>query len=398
MAKLSTDSLFGLAGGMGKGMSFALAQADRAERNAERDYQRALKALDQRKWEEAIAALREVGKPRGDAALYWTSYAQNKLGRRDQALLAIQTLINTYPTSAWLNDAKALELEVKQAAGQAVSPESETDEELKLMALNSLMNSDPERSLPLLEGLLKRSSSPQLKERALFVLSQNRSPKAREIVMQIAKGGSNPDLQRRAVRNLGIHGGKENRQALMEIYPTARHEIKRDILRSFMTSGERDYLLNVAKTDQNPELRREAIHLLGTMGAQTSLAELYGAESSTEVKAAIMHAMFISGNSDKLIELARTEKDQKLRLDAIHKLGTMGREKTADALTSLYASDADVEVRKRILHSLFIQNSARQLVDIARKETNLELKKQAVHWLSLTKSKEATDYLLELLK
>ena len=50
--------------------------------------------------------------------------------------------------------------------------------------------------------------SPRLKARALFVLAQSSSPKAREVLVNIAKGGSNPDLQMKAVQYLGIHGGK----------------------------------------------------------------------------------------------------------------------------------------------------------------------------------------------
>ena len=85
----------------------------------------------------------------------------------------------SYPSSRWLDDAKALQVEVHQQRGTPVSPESATDEDLKLLALNSLMNTDPERSIPMLEKLLKSSNSPKLKERALFVLAQNRSQIAR---------------------------------------------------------------------------------------------------------------------------------------------------------------------------------------------------------------------------
>ena len=53
-----------------------------------------------------------------------------------------------------------------------------------LLALNSLMNTDPDRSVPMLEKLLKSSNSPRLKERALFVLAQNRSQRSRELLAE----------------------------------------------------------------------------------------------------------------------------------------------------------------------------------------------------------------------
>ena len=50
------------------------------------------------------------------------------------------------------------------------------------MALNGLLNSDPEKALPILEKLLQGPASPKLRERAVFVLAQSNSPKAREIL------------------------------------------------------------------------------------------------------------------------------------------------------------------------------------------------------------------------
>jgi HEAT repeat protein len=116
------------------------------------------------------------------------------------------------------------------------------------------------------------------------------------------------------------------------------------------------------------------------------------------VKKRILQAMFIGGQSDKLIELAKSEKDPDLRKSAIHNLGLMNNAGTSAALTAIYASDASSDVRKAVVSALFIQNNAKALVDLARAEKNLEMKKEIVSKLSLMKSKDATDYMLELLK
>src|SRR5262249_56861449 len=97
-----------------------------------------------------------------------------------------------------LKEAKAVEQEIGQGAGQAPRPEQEGDEDLKLMALNALLNTDQERAIPMLEKFLSGSSSPKLKERALFVLAQSGSPRARAILAQTAPGQGNPDRQRQA--------------------------------------------------------------------------------------------------------------------------------------------------------------------------------------------------------
>ena len=111
----------------------------------------------------------------------------------------------------------------------------------------------------------------------------------------------------------------------------------------------------------------------------------------------ILQAMFVGGNTAKLIEIARTEKDPELRKRAIHHLGTTDAAAAGDALVAIYGSTQDLETRKRVLEALFVQGNARQLVAVARKETNPELRKAAVSSLSHMQSKEATDFLLEIL-
>jgi hypothetical protein len=72
--------------------------------------------------------------------------------------------------------------------------------------------------------------------------------------------------------------------------------------------------------------------------------------------------------------------------------------KIGDGLVSIYRSDKDATVRKAVVNSLFVMQNAKALVDIARAETDPTMKKDLVQKLSLMKSKEAMDYMLELLK
>ena len=115
------------------------------------------------------------------------------------------------------------------------------------------------------------------------------------------------------------------------------------------------------------------------------------------MKKAILQAMFL-GSSDKLLDLAKNEKDPELRRSAIHNLGLMRRPGTAEALTSIYTSDSNADIRKAAVNALFLQQNAGALIALARNEKNLEMKKEIVQKLSLMKSKEAIDYLAELLK
>ncbi len=183
--------------------------SDGREAIEEGKYERALDRFDR------LIALKAT---RIDAALYWKAYSLAKLGRRADALGALADLQQRFKDSRWIRDAKALEVEIRQASGQPVAPESQNDDELKLMALRGLMQSDAERAMPIIEQMLAGTNSPKVKDRALFVLSQSGSARAREIMGNIAKGGANPDLQLRAIHYLGIMGGSDNRQILADVY------------------------------------------------------------------------------------------------------------------------------------------------------------------------------------
>jgi tetratricopeptide (TPR) repeat protein len=365
-------------------------------------YDEGREAIEDGKYDRAVdrfTKLIELKTNRTDAALYWKAYSLSKLGQRAEALNTLADLLKRFADSRWSRDAKALEVEVRQASGQTVSPAGQEDDELKLMALRGIMDSAPEEAYPIIEKMLAGANSPKVKDRALFVLSQGRGARARDIIANVAKGNANPDLQLRAIRYLGIMNGADNRQVLADVYKSSPDvSVKRAILRSFMVAGDRERLLSVAKTESVPELRGEAVQQLGVMNAGAELNELYRTEASTDVKKRILQAMFVGNQSDKLIELAKGEKDPELRKTAIRNLGLMKRTGTSEALVSIYGSDQGADVRRAVVNALFLQNNAKALVDLARAEKNPEMKKEIVSKLSIMKSKDATDYLMELLK
>jgi hypothetical protein len=330
-----------------------------------------------------------------DAGLYWKSYSFAKQGQRDQALATLADLQKRFADSRWLKDAKALEVEVRQASGQAVSPDSQNDEEIKLLALRGLMQSDPDRAVPMIEKLLAGNSSVKMQENALFVLGQSRSARAKVIIADVAKNG-NPDLQLRAVRYLGAMGGPENRQLLDDIYRGANDPaLKRQILRGLNNPGDRARLLSIAKTETAPELRRQAIQQLGIIRADTELWDLYQSESSADLKRSILQGLRASGNGDRLLEVARSDKDPEMRRQAIRNLGSTAK---TDSLKALYTADAPYEIKREIQNALVAQRNAATLVELARAEKDPAMKREIVAKLTSMNSKEATDYLLELLK
>lgn len=360
-------------------------------------------ALDDDRYDKAEAkfdALAQMNGPQTDAALYWKAYAENRLGKRDSSLASIAELRRRFPQSRWQRDASALEIEVKQSTGQAPHPEAQQDDELRMLAIQGLMNSDPERAMPLLGKVLNNpAASPKEKSRALFVLAQSGSSQARDILTQVAKGQSNPDLQSKAIQYLGMFGGAQSRKTLAEVYASSQDaSIKRAILRSYMIAGDKDHLFEAAKNEKDDDLKREAIRQLGLVHGQSELQQLYRTDNSAAVRRELLQAFFLAGDAPKLLEVAQTDKEPELRRTAIRNLGLIHSEESAKALQGIYAKETDRDVKEEVLNAFFLQGNAAAIVAIARSEKDPQLKKTAVSKLSIMHSKEATDYLMELLQ
>ena len=315
-------------------------------------YDQARQAIESSQFERAIAdfdrlvADKNLSKldksaSKADAAMYWKAYSQAKLDFSTEALRTIQEMKAQFAASPWVKDANALAVEIQQAAGQPVSADLQNDEELKLLALRGVMQADPDKGVPIIEKMLAGGASPRVRDRALFVLSQSRSARARDVMLTTAKNNANPEQQRTAIRYLGMMGGAEDREVL---------------------------------------------------------AGIYRAATDTGVKRAILQSYLMSGNVEKTADAAKTEKDSELQRMAIRNLGMMNRPGTSEALVSIYRADTESETRRAVINALFIQHNAKSLVDLARAEKDASLKKEIVSKLSVMKAPEATDYMLELLK
>lgn len=371
--------------------------AEKANAHEDEVYTSAKDALDNGEYDDAIKQFDEVIKIHGrkaDGAMYWKAYALNKAGNKAQALTAIGELRKNYPKSNWLRDAGALEQETRGVS----NPDNISDEELKLLAIQSLMNSDPEKAVPLLEKIITGNNSTKLKERALFVLSQSDSDKAQQILMTVAKTNNQPELQRRAIRNIGMNGNSRNRAALKEIYNSSTDiGVKKSVFQAWLMCGCKDDVAALAKTEKNPELRREAIRYLGMMGGRAELLEFYKNSPDVETRKEAVGAMLMCGCSHELAEIVQTEKDPEVLDKAINTLGLVGGEESLAALTKVYNSQANITTKRKVINALFLHGAGKEMVAMARKETNPELKRELIQKMSLMNSPEISDYMMEIL-
>jgi HEAT repeat protein len=361
------------------------------------------RAVNENRWQDAVRLFNRVAQMHGEhaeGALYWKAYAENKEGQPANALNTCGELRKKFPSSRWLNECGALEIEIRGKSGDPVSPQAEPDENLKLLAINALMQQDQAQAVPILQKILSGNQSDELKSRALFVLAQSDSPQAQELIKQTAQGQSGQALQIKAIRMLATGQGKRANDTLASIYQRSSDtQVKRVILQSYLITGDSSKLLEVARQETNPELVKTAIQTLGAMSATQDLLTMYHATSNDETKMDIIHALVASGRdgATALSKIADSEQNPDLRRNAIRNLGIAGGMSVAPALVTIYLKNSDAETKRAAAQSLFLANDAHDLVTLARGEKDIELKQYLVQQLSLMHDQEATSYMMEIL-
>jgi len=366
-------------------------------------YSEGTRAINDARWAQAEAVFTNIAQQHGaraEAALYWAAYAENKQGNATHALETCSQLRQAYPHGNWINECGALEIEIRGKSDDPLPPQAEQDEELKLLALNSLMQQDEARALPIIQQILNGDKSEKLKGRALFVLAQDQSPQAQALLGQVASGERNPALQRKAIQMLAVGRGKQSAETLAAIYrQSANDEVKKAILQTYLVIGTPDPLVEAARHESNPELVRTAVHTLGAMGATSQLLALYHESSSAETKADVINGLIPAGQkgAEALGNIAGSEQDPELRRKAIRNLGIAGGMSAAPSLVATYKKNEDPETRKAVAQALFVAGDSHDLIELARAEKDPGLKQSLVQQLSVMHSKEATDYMLEIL-
>lgn len=365
-------------------------------------YRSGQKAIDEGRWNDAVSIFGKVaaqGGPEADAGLYWKAYAQHRTGHGNEALATIRQLASSFPKSAWLDDARALEVEIRGDMGRPVSPGAEEDEELKLYALSGLMDNNPQRGFPLVQRYLSGPHSLPNKEKALFLLTQSELPQARQALADVARGSAHPELRLKAIEYLGIAAEEDPAllKQLDELYASAADgRVRRAVLEAFMLAEHKAGLAAAARAEKDPELRRHAIGMLGAAEGVAELRALLQSETDTQIRIAIVNGLMIAEDDETVAALARTEKDPRVRLEAIERLGNIDSRRAQEALRALYNPSDDRRVRDTVIQSLANQENAKALIEIFRIEKDRELRNEIVRRLADMDTPEAQAFVDKL--
>jgi tetratricopeptide (TPR) repeat protein len=370
---------------------------------AQTPYDEGQKALRQQDWTVAAEHFKdaiETDPENADASMYWRAHALYKAGRSKEAERQVHGLERDFPDSRWLKEAQLLVIEHDGAETEkALSGSgSELDEDLRMFALARLMESDPERALPLVMEMIENTDSESVSSDMLFMLGMSDDPEAQKQIARIARDSSNPHLQADAVHMLGIASDASSMELLSELYRETEHgQVKEAVIEAHIVSGEPATLVEILKAEQDPGLQKDIIHALGVMGASADLERIYPTLGDREVRVAALEAFSIAGDTAVLKKILETETDPDMRAAVVQALAVSGDELAVDYLASLYPKASDDE-KSAIIQAMLIMDQAKGLIDLLDMEDDPDRKREILQMLSLMESKEANEYLFRMLE
>lgn len=234
-----------------------------------------------------------------------------------------------------------------------VSDVEDPSEALKIAALEALISAPPERALPLVIKVLDADNTDEVKERALFVLSQIDLPEAQTRLLDVARSGDS-ELSIEAVRMIGIGGNAEALAGLQDLYSSGDEDLREAVLEAYMIAGDVDAVHAVATNAADAEEFEAAVKMLGIMGAVDRLRALSESSGYTEE---LIQAMGIAGGDDvnaTLMEIYRGAETDDTREAALEGMLISGYD---DGVLQLYKESTDVNEKRDLLEMLAIMDS-----------------------------------------
>lgn len=353
--------------------------------------------------------------PNIDAALYWLAFALKKQEKFAEADSQLRRVLKDFPRSKWADDARAMQVEIAPNLGnrkQIDNGLSEADEEIKIVALQSLFQSNPERGLAYVSNMFKSGSnaSQRMKEAGIEMIRRYGGDQTVPLLIEIIRNQSDRELRQTAIHTLGRTGDERAFEILLEMVKTSTDdEVSKAAIFAisrFESPRARTVLVEMARSGKSREVRKDAIFWLSREGDDATLDELmriYQGEQDVEVKKQIVFALRRMGSPRavaKLYEIASGNGDVEVRKDAIHWIGQRGDEQAVQYLIRTYDSETNEEVKNQIIFGLSRtgQKSAlKKLMEIARNDKSVELRKQAVFWLGRSDDPEAAKFLEDIL-
>lgn len=287
--------------------------------------------------------------------------------------------------------------------------------EFKIVVLQALVESDPQRGLAIANDWLRAGSAqtPTCKRAALRVLSRHGGKAALPTILNFAQTETDIRTKTTAISLLGSSNDDSVLTPLRDFALNSQQpevgEAALSALSQHNSPQALSFLADIALSTKPVATRKQAIrYISGRPGepAVDALFKIYDSTQDLEIRKSVVSG-FGNRKSEragaKLAEIARGSDNKDLRKVAISAIGRRGGVNAVDILMPLFDTEKDEELKDQIMNSLANSQDKKvtlKLIEIAKNpQTPIERRRRAIMLLSSRgKDPDVINYLENLLK
>ncbi|HEX2716848.1 MAG TPA: HEAT repeat domain-containing protein [Gemmatimonadaceae bacterium] len=401
-------------------------------------YKAARTALTDGKYRDAVTLFRRVRERYPDSsyvpdALYFEAFALDRLGGERNwraALAALDERRQRFPRATNDGDVGALETRIQGRLAKRGDPNetrriieraestgsgcNDADADMRIAALDALMQMDAERAMPILRQVLAKRDecSVELRKKAVFLVAQKAGDEAASILLATARQDPESEVRADAVFWLSQVGGNVAVAALDSIlHNTQDDEVVDKAIFALSNTGSpraMQILRTYAESNAPDELRAKAIFWIGQNGRRYPenaefLRRHFDRERNDEIQGALVQAIAQAATPEDmkwLLDIASDEKrETEVRKNALFWASQSNR-LDLTALVNMYSRLKDDEVKE---HFIFVLAQRREseatdkLFDIAQNDPDREMRKKALFWLGQKNDPRVRELLLKII-
>ena len=299
-------------------------------------------------------------------------------------------------------------------SGSSSCPSEDDDDDIRMAALNALLQMDSERAIPILKQVLAKRDecSVALRRKAVFLVAQKQSDESATILLDAARNDPDVEVRRQAVFWLSEVHSDRALNALDSILNGSKDEEVQEkalfALSNTNTARGTEVLRAYAQSNAPEELRAKAVFWLGQSSRRSSdntafLQSLFDKTSSEEIQNAVIQAMSEAPGEEgarwMLGVVQNTKQPVETRKKALFWAGQR-RGIDINTLLALYPKLDDQELKE---HFIFVLSERREaaatdkLIEIARSDKDVEMRKKALFWLAQKNDPRAKQLLMEII-
>ena len=419
-------------GGIATAPPEAWSQADPADSL----YRLARETLNRGEYRRAAQLFGDIGQRFPNSAYaadarYWRAFALYRLGGTNDlrdALTSLHDDSRIYRQASLRADAPALAARIRgalamqgdaqaraQLGATASQPGEACDREdvaVRVEALNSLGQTDPESTTPILRRVLARRDdcSTSLRRAALWLLGRRTDPEATSLVMSSARTDPDTHVRADALRFLAAMPGDQAIATIEEIARTpGNEELQRAAItalgRSESPRARQGIRTIIERTDLSENLRAAALASVDAEHTNDNgayIRSIYPRLETPRLKATAIRSLANIGGSENdqwLLSVVRnTNESPDIRATALRYAGRSSI--SMIDLTRMYDVAGDRPLREQLIR-LYAQRPEPEATDkllaIARSGTDPDMRRMAISALSRKNDPRTKKLLLEII-